>query len=52
VEKLIEVNKSEAMDGKYLYINLSGFRDKVDRQVIFEKIQQIIRDSNTKVRVF
>jgi len=48
----LRVDKSDAMGGKYLYINLSGFNDKAHRQVIYEKIQKIVNDANTKVRVY
>jgi len=47
----IKVSKTDAR-GKYLYINLSGFRDKAQRQIVFEKIEQLVKDSNTKVRVY
>lgn len=48
----VKVFKTDAMDGKFLYINLHGFRDKAHRQAIFEKIEKIVKDANTKVKVF
>ena len=50
----VTVHKSNAgKNGQFLYINLHGFRDKAHREVIFKKIDEIIRrDANTKMRVF
>ncbi len=48
----LKISKTDAMEGKHLYINISGFNDKVHRQVIFEKIERIISDANGKLKVF
>ena len=47
---MIEVHKTTVKgkghndDQEFLYINLLGFRDKAQRDVIFEKIQELIKD--------
>ena len=49
----VTVNKTNACkNGEFLYINLHGFRDKAHRQIIFEMIQVILKDVNSKMRVF
>ena len=49
----VTVHKSNAgKNGQFLYINLQGFRDKAHRQIIFKKIEELLKDVNTKMRVF
>lgn len=48
----LKISKTDAMDGKHLYLGISGFRDKVHRQVILEKIERILGDDNMRTKVF
>lgn len=48
---MIEVHKTKAK-GKFLYINLHGFSDEVQQDLIFKKIQKLIKDHETKLRVY
>ena len=46
----LKISKTDAIDGKHLYLGISGFRDKVHRQVILEKIERILSDDNTRTQ--
>ena len=49
----VTVHKSNAgKNGQFLYINLHGFKDLTHREVIFKKIEELLKDANTKMRVF
>ncbi|UVF62263.1 hypothetical protein [Nitrososphaeria virus YSH_1032793] len=49
--KMIQVSKTKA-EGKYLYINLHGFKDEIEQEVYFKKIQQLLKDSRGRLKVF
>lgn len=52
VNKTIVSGKGHNSDQKFLYINLHGFRDEAQQDIIFKKIQEVIKDHETKVKVF
>ena len=48
---MVTVSKTIA-DGKFLYIGLKDFKSEDQQNVYFLKIQDMIKDMQTKVRVF
>ena len=48
---MIKVSKTKAM-GKFLYINLSGFKDEDEQELLYKKIQQLIKDSSGRIKVY
>ena len=45
---MIEVNKTTA-EGKFLYINIKGFKDEAEHEQLFQKIKKLVEqnyDSN------
>lgn len=48
---MIKVNKT-IVEGKHLYINLHGFRDEVHLDTIYNKIRELIKDHESKVRIY
>jgi len=48
---MIKVSKTKAED-RFLYINLHGFRDEADWDLIYKKIQDLVYEHNSKVKVF
>lgn len=53
--KMIKVSKTKA-DGKYIYINIHGFSDDAEWDMIHKRVQDMIYDyeknKTRKVRVF
>jgi len=47
---MVRVSKTNT-DG-HLYINLLDFKDEVEQQVIFEKIQKLISEQRTRIKVW
>ena len=48
---MIKVSKTKAM-GKFLYINLDGFKDENEQELYYKKIQQLIKDSSGRIKVY
>lgn len=48
---MIKVSKTKA-EGKFLYLNLMGFKDETEQNVWFEKIKQYIKENSERVKVF
>ena len=49
----VTVHKSNAgKNGQFLYINLHGFKDLTHREVIFKKIEELLKYVNSNMRVF
>ena len=48
---MIKVSKTKAED-RFLYINLHGFRDEAEWDLMYKKIQDIIYEHQRKTRVF
>jgi|DEB0MinimDraft_10_1074344.scaffolds.fasta_scaffold419993_1 hypothetical protein len=49
---MIKISKTKA-DGKFLYINIHGFRDDAECDLVYKKIRDgVIHDHNAKLRVF
>ena len=44
--------KVSMTDEPYLYINILDFKDKDEQAIIYKKVQQLIKEWNTKRRVF
>lgn len=44
--------RASKTDGPHLYINILDFKDKTEQEIIFKKVQDLLRDYNTKVRVY
>jgi hypothetical protein len=47
----IKVNKT-TVENKFHYINLHGFKDKAERDRLFIKIEQVVKEFRVKTRVF
>ena len=48
---MIKVSKTAA-EGKHLYINLHGFKDEIEQDVIYKKIQDLVKDHRGRIKVF
>lgn len=48
---MVTVHKTKAK-GKFLYINLMDFKDEKEQDIFFRKIQNLIKDSQTRVMVY
>ena len=48
---MIVAHKTKAKGG-FLYINLMNFKDEIEQDICYRKIQEVIKDMNTKVKVF
>lgn len=44
--------KVSKTDGKYLYVNILDFKDKDEQEIIFKKVQQLIKEWTSKRKVF
>lgn len=44
--------KASKTDGKYLYINILDFKDKEEQEIIFKKVQLLIKEWGAKRKVF
>ena len=47
---MIKVSKTKA-EGKFLYLNLMGFKDEAEQNIWFEKIKQYIKENTGRVKV-
>jgi len=47
----IKVSKTLA-DGKFMYINLHGFKDQEEQDKIFKQIQVLLKETTGRIRVF
>lgn len=52
VHKTKAKGKGHNTDQTFLYINLMDFKDETEQDIYFRKIEEIIKDRNTKVRVY
>jgi hypothetical protein len=49
---MIKISKTKA-EGKFLYINIHGFRDDAECDLVYKKIRDgVILEQNSKMRVF
>lgn len=44
--------KVSKTDGVYMYINILDFKDKNEQDIIFKKVQQLVKEWESKIRVF
>lgn len=51
---MLEANKLKVSktDGDYLYINILDFKDKEEQSIIYQKVKLLIKEWETKRRVF
>ena len=49
--RLIKVSKTKA-EGEHLYINIHGFKDEIEWDILFKKINNVVSEQNSKMRVF
>ena len=47
----MKVSKTRA-DGKHLYINILDFKDEVEWDLMYKKIDQLVRDSQVRLKVY
>ena len=48
---MIKVSKTIA-EGEHMYINLHGFKDETEQDIVFQKIQSLIKEHQTRLRVY
>ena len=48
---MIKVHKTKA-SGKYLYINLHGFRDEIEQDIVYQKIKRLLKESQGRIKIF
>ena len=52
VHKTTVAGKGHNKDQKFLYINLMDFKDETEQDIFFRKIQDLIKDSQTRLKVY
>lgn len=48
---MIKVSKTKA-EGKHLYINLHGFKDEIDWDIMYKKIYRLVNENRVRTKVF
>ena len=48
---MIEVNKTTA-EGKFRYININGFKDEAEHELVFQRVRQLIESMQGRIKVF
>lgn len=52
VHKSISYGKGHNTNEKFLYINLMGFKDEIEQEIYYQKIQQLLKDSQGRIKVY
>ena len=39
-------------DSPYLYINILDFKDEMEQDIIFKKVQELVNNFQSKIRVY
>jgi len=48
---LVRASKT-IVEGKHLYINILDFKDEAEQELYYKKIQQLIKESQGRVKVY
>jgi len=48
---MVTVHKTKAKGG-FLYISLMDFKDEIEQDIIYKKIQELIKASQTRLKVY
>jgi len=52
VSKTVVRGKGHADDQKFLYINLHGFKDELEHDIVYQQIQDLLKSRKVRIKVF